>query len=218
MTATGSPHDLALERGAETISDHGGFARMKSLSRPVPVSPSSRWRQGIRLGTAFAIGLGIALPAMAQWAWRDDAGRTVFSDQPPPASIKKEQILRQPAGNVISATPAPAAAPAPAGAATPAAPGAKPVATGPKTLAEREQEYRKLQQERADAEKKQAEEQALAARKQQECNRARGYLRQLEDGIRIERSDAQGNREILDDAQRSAEMARAREVMAATCN
>jgi hypothetical protein len=108
---------------------------------------------------------------------------------------------------VLSAPPAPAA-----GATKAAAPAAQ------KTLAEREQEYRKRQLDRAEAEKKQADEQALAARRQQECNRARGYLRQLEDGIRIARTDAQGNREILDDAQRAAETARAREVIQATCD
>jgi len=161
--------------------------------------------------TLLALGFAASMPAFAQWAWKDSAGRTVFSDQPPPASVKQDQILRQPAGGVISipgpAAPAPGAAPQ--GSAKPAA---------PKTLAEREQEFRKRQQERSEAEKKEAAEQALAARRKDDCARARGYLRQLEDGVRIVRTDAQGNREFLDDAQRSAEMARAREVINATCN
>ena len=148
--------------------------------------------------------LAVALPATAQWAWRDDAGRTVYSDRPPPPSVRKEQILRQPAGNALAAP-------------TTAAPAAAPAAAAPRTLAEQEQAFRKRQQERAEAEKKQAEERTLAARRQQECERARGYLRQLEDGVRIARVDAQGNQVILDDAQRSAEMARARELIAASC-
>jgi hypothetical protein len=184
---------------------------MNALSPRASVVPLAR-----RLVTGVALTVVVALPAAAQWAWRDDTGRTVFSDQPPPASVKKEQILRQPAGNVISAPSLQAPPPAPGSA--PAAPAAKAATAGPRTVAEQEQEFRKRQQERADAEKKQAEEQALNARKKQECERARGYLRQLEDGVRIARTDAQGNREILDDAQRTAEMARAREVMAATCN
>lgn len=163
---------------------------------------------------ALALGLAACLPALAQWAWKDDGGRTVFSDQPPPAAVKKEQILRQPGGGVISS--AVPTAPAPSSA---SATGAKPAApAAPKTIAEREQEFRKRQQERADADKKQAEEQALAARRKDECTRARGYLRQLEDGVRMARTDAQGNREFLDDAQRSAEMARARESINANCN
>lgn len=165
------------------------------------------------LGQAAAalLCLSTALPVAAQWAWRDDAGRIVYSDRPPPASVRKEQIVRQPAGNALAApATAPAAAPA-------TAPAVAPAATAPRTMAEQEQAFRKRQQERADAEKKQAEEQALAARRKQDCDRARGYLRQLEDGIRIARVDAQGNQVILDEAQRSAEMVRARELIAGAC-
>lgn len=170
------------------------------------MNPTPALRRPARLAVALFVGAAVCLPALAQWAWKDASGRTVFSDQPPPASVKKDQIVRQPANNVLSAPAAPAAAP---GKAAPAA---------PKTVAEREQEYRKRQLDRADAEKKQADEQAMNARRQQECDRARGYLRQLEDGIRIARTDAQGNREILDDAQRAAETARARELIQTNCN
>lgn len=159
-----------------------------------------------RLALALLVGATVSLPALAQWAWKDDSGRTVFSDQPPPASVKKEQIVRQPANNMLSAPAAPSAA----------SKGAAP--SGPKTTAEREQEFRKRQLDRAEAEKKQADEKAMSARRQQDCERARGYLRQLEDGIRIARTDAQGNREILDDAQRASESARARELIQANCN
>jgi hypothetical protein len=153
----------------------------------------------------------LAAPAAAQWAWRDENGRLVFSDRPPPAGVKAEHIVRQPA-----AQPAP---PPVTGDADGAKAGAKgePKA-GSKTIADRELEFRKRQQERADAERKQAEEQAQAARKAQDCERARGYLRSLEEGQRIARTDAQGNREILDDAQRAAEIQRMREVVARSCN
>ncbi len=171
---------------------------MKLCLRFDPVRSIHLRRAGVAL-----LCLAVALPATAQWAWRDDAGRTVYSDRPPPPSVRKEQILRQPAAGALAAPAAPAPAAAPAAA--------------PRTLAEQEQAFRKRQQERAEAEKKQAEEQALAARRQQECERARGYLRQLEDGVRIARVDAQGNQVILDDAQRSAEITRARELIAASC-
>lgn len=179
-------------------------------------------RAALLAGSALLLS-ALAAPVAAQWAWRDTNGRTVYSDQPPPATVRKDQILRQPGGGVIAA-PAPGAAPGAApttgsGAAAPAAANAKAAApTGPKTVAEREQEFRKRQHERADAEKKAADEQALAARKQDECNRARGYLRQLEDGVRIARTDAQGNREILDDAARNAEIGRARDLIKANCS
>jgi hypothetical protein len=168
------------------------------------------------LGIATLVALGVSPSANAQWAWRDASGRVVYSDQAPPVSIPDSQIIRRPAGR----TAAPAAPVAPPAAATPAPAGAAPAATksaAPKTAAEQEQEFRKRQQERSDADKKQAEDQAAAARRNADCERARGYLRQLEEGMRIARTDAQGNREILDDAARNAEMQRTRDMIATGC-
>ncbi|TNF62372.1 MAG: DUF4124 domain-containing protein, partial [Burkholderiales bacterium] len=42
--------------------------------------------------------------AHAQWQWVDDAGRKVFSDTPPPATVPERNVLRRP-----HARPAPAA-------------------------------------------------------------------------------------------------------------
>jgi type IV secretory pathway VirB10-like protein len=154
-----------------------------------------------------AAGLALALPVAAQWAWKDDSGRMVYSDRPPPAAIKPSQVVRQPARDTLAMPDAPDAAARPAAAPTKA----------PPTLAEREMEFRKRQTERAEAEKKAADEQAMAARKAQDCERARGYLKALEDGLRITRTNAQGEREYLDDAQRDGEMKRAREVIGQSC-
>jgi hypothetical protein len=148
----------------------------------------------------------LATPAAAQWAWRDDNGRFVYSDRPPPASVKANQIVRQPGGSSVVAVPAPGAAPS------------APPTAAPKTWAERDMEFRKRQQERADAEKKAAEETARSAQRAQECERSRGYLRALEDGMRIQRTDAQGNREFLDDEGRNREVARMRELIAKNCS
>jgi hypothetical protein len=163
-----------------------------------------------RFALASVLGLAAvayALPADAQWAWRDGSGRTVYSDQPPPASVKPSQILRQPSTQSFG-TPAADPGSAPDGKAD-----TKDAPKGPKTLAEREMESRKRAAEAADAEKKQAEEQAQNAQKAAECDRMRGYLRALEDGQRIARTDAQGNREILDDAARASETRRVREAL-----
>lgn len=168
-----------------------------------------------RFALASVLGLAAvayALPADAQWAWRDDTGRTVYSDQPPPASVKPSQILRQPSSQSFG-TPAADPGAAPDGKAE-----TKDAPKGPKTLAEREMESRKRAAEAADAEKKQADEQAQNAQKAAECERMRGYLRALEDGQRIARTDAQGNREILDDAARATEIRRVREAMTRGCN
>ncbi len=145
----------------------------------------------------------LALPAYAQWSWRDASGRVVYSDQPPPVGIKPDQVLREPKPG--SSLPSPGAS------------SSSENKSGPKTIAEREMEFRKRQQERADGEKKQQEEQTRSAQRAQECDRMRGYLRALEDGIRVSRTNAQGEREYLDDAQRTAETARVRESMGKSC-
>jgi hypothetical protein len=161
----------------------------------------------------------ICTPSAAQWAWKDTNGRLVYSDRPPPSDVKPANIVRQPATQA-TASPAPAATAAD-DAAKPAdgsSSDAKSPPSGPKTIAERELEFRKRQQERADSEKKAAEEQTKSAAKTAECERARGYLKSIEDGVRITRTDASGNREFLDDAQRAAEADRARKIIQSTCS
>ncbi|HWL74686.1 MAG TPA: DUF4124 domain-containing protein [Burkholderiaceae bacterium] len=157
-------------------------------------------------------------PCEAQWAWKDGNGRTVYSDRPPPPEIKPGSIVRQPNTQTL-ANPAPASGPLDDAAKPADAKGAdaKAAPNAPKTVAEREMEFRKRQQERADSEKKAAEEQTQSAAKTAECDRARGYLKSLEDGIRITKTDASGNREFLDDTQRAAEMERTRKIIQSTC-
>ena len=159
-------------------------------------------------------------PTEAQWAWKDGNGRVVYSDRPPPSDIKPAQIMRQPSAPLL-ATPAPTTgtvddAGKPSDAKN--ADNKTPAPNAPKTIAEREMEFRKRQQERADSDKKAAEEQTKNATKTAECERARGYMKSLEDGIRIQRTDASGNREFLDDAQRAAEVDRTRKIIQSTCS
>jgi Domain of unknown function (DUF4124) len=177
--------------------------------------PRTRRLAALAIATVAAV---YASGAVGQWAWKEDSGRIVYSDRPPPANVKSTQILRQPA----------LAAPAPATAPQAAAPGAAatdgdrqataPAASAPKSIAERDMDFRKRQQERADSERKAQDEQQKSAAKAAECERARGYLRSLDDGVRISRTDASGNREYLDDAQRAAESERTRKAIQQLCN
>ncbi|MFN7572474.1 MAG: DUF4124 domain-containing protein [Betaproteobacteria bacterium] len=157
--------------------------------------------------------LGLVGSAVAQWAWRDAAGRMVYSDRPPPADIKPEQIVTRPP----AVAPAPAKSPPPV--ATPAAPApATPAPTKAKSAAEMEMEFRQRQQEREAAAKKADEQRAKAEARAAECERARGYLTVLERGERVVRLNAQGEREDYTDAQREAEIKRLRQQIAAGCN
>lgn len=176
--------------------------------------PRTRRLAALAIATVAAVYAG---GAAGQWAWKEDSGRVVYSDRPPPANIKATQIIRQPA----IAAPAPAPQPATPGAAggdaeraaTPPA-----ASTAPKSIAERDMEFRKRQQERADGERKAQEEQQRSAAKAADCERSRGYLRALEEGVRISRTDAAGNRDFLDDTQRAAEIERTRKMMQQLCN
>lgn len=172
---------------------------MKQPSMRIPLKTT------LTMAAALAVALVCSGTARAQWAWKDENGRLVFSDRQPPSNVKPENIVRQPAQSsavrkTVEAAPSEGATPGAA-----------------RSVAERDMEFRKRQAERTEAERKQAEELANVARRNADCERARGYLRSLEDGARIMRTDPQGNREFLDDTQRATEIARAREAVARSC-
>src|SRR5271165_6507586 len=131
------------------------------------------WFARAALVAAVVSGLAASGSAQAQWVWRDPNGRSVYSDVPPPPDIKPADILRRPSG-AESLPGGDAARPAPA--ADNGQP-PKPAAAPPRSIADQELDFRKRLQEREKAEKKQADDEALAARRAQDCERARGYLR-----------------------------------------
>lgn len=171
-----------------------------------------------RVLPALLLGLlvGALLPAtaQAQWKWRDADGRIQYSDRPPPASVPERNILSRPASPPPgSLAPAPTATPASAASAPPPGRAASGAAAGqdPELLA------RRRQAEAQEAARRRAEEEKLARQRLENCQRARDYLRSLDSGQRIARTNAQGEREFLDDAQRAAERRRAQEVIGSEC-
>lgn len=158
---------------------------------------------------AFAA-LVTALPAQAQWTWRDKDGRITVSDLPPPREVPEKDILRKP--NSPARAAAPAAVTAPAAATTPAAP-----ASAPPTALEREVQARKRAADEEKAAKARAEEERNATRRAENCRQARNHLTALESGQRIARTNDKGEREVLDDQGRAKEAQRAREVIASDC-
>ena len=155
-----------------------------------------------------ALGLTLALPAAAQWKWRDKTGQTQYSDLPPPPGVPEGDILQRPTGATTPRRPAPVAVPASAATATPL-PGAR--ASDPELEARR----KKAEQEGVD--KKKAEDARLAATKADNCARAKEQMRTIDSGQRMARINAKGEREVLDDAARAAETQRTRNVMASEC-
>jgi Domain of unknown function (DUF4124) len=162
---------------------------------------------------AAVLGAGLALPAAAQWKWRDRNGVVQYSDTPPPNGIPAQDVLQKP--NPIQRN---LVAPPTAASAAAAAPSAAPLA--PKG-ADPELEARRRKQEIEKADKGKSEERAqaekLALAKADNCARARAHMRTLEEGIRMVRTNANGEREVLDDKARAEEKSRAREVIASDC-
>jgi hypothetical protein len=170
--------------------------------------------------------LAAAPPALAQYKWRDENGRMVYSDLPPPASVAPSAVLRAPA----RPAPAPAAggsgasakdaAPAATGAVAPAAPAAaaNPAAAAPSpSIADREMAFRKRRLEQEDAARKSADAEARSARVSAACDAARADARVMESGVRVGTVNERGERDILDDAQRATRLEAARRVLREAC-
>ena len=164
----------------------------------------------------LAVACTWALGAAAQWQWIDKDGRKVFSDRHPPAEVPAKSILTQPGGTTVAR---PAATPEASSAenATPAAaaskPAAKPVAAGK----DKELEEKKAAAEAAEAAKKKAEEEKIARAKAENCTRARQAKATLESGVLMKQTNAQGERVIMDEASRNAEIKRTNDIIASDC-
>jgi hypothetical protein len=147
-----------------------------------------------------------ALPASAQWKWKDARGQVVISDVPPPREIPDRDVLQKPGlvNRREAAQPAPAAS-------------AAPVEAVAKAKVDPELEARKKKAEQEQNDKTKAEEQKVAAQRADNCKRARAHMGSLDSGIRLTRVNEKGEREILDDKQRAEEVARTRQIIASDC-
>lgn len=154
------------------------------------------WLKQITLAAFLAF---LSASAAAQYAWIDEHGVRQYSDQPPPASVPKQRILKAPGFPQRAVEDAPAAA------------GGEPKEAAkerqaPMTLAEKNAEYQKRQIERAEKEKKAAQEAKLAADQARNCEQVREYQQSLQSGERIARREKNGERSYLTDEQRAQEL------------
>jgi len=137
--------------------------------------------------------------AMAQYKWVDKNGKVQYGDTPPPGA--QASPLRAPAPPSTEPEPAKRGA-----------------RSGPASVAEKDAEFRKRQQESEKDREKQAHAQREAEEKRENCARAQEYLRGLESGQRVSRTDAKGERYFLEDAQIAQEKAKARQVAQQWCS
>lgn len=164
----------------------------------------------------LALACSTPLLAAAQWQWLDDGGRKVFSDTAPPANVPANRILRQP-GQRPAQVPESPVADLPTAAVPAAGAVAVPSAGQRAPGKDKALEDRKKQAEAAEAAKAKAEEQKLAQAQADNCTRAKAGKADLASGVRIGRTNAKGEREIMDDKAREAEGKRLDTVIARDC-
>lgn len=162
-----------------------------------------------RAALAAILVLAAALPAQAQWKWRDKSGQITASDLPPPRDVAEKDILQRPADAAVR-RPAPAAVTVDGAGSAASAPRAKPPV-------DKDLEAKRRAGEQEQQAKAKAEDEKLAQQRAENCRRARAHLQALDSGMRMARTNDKGEREILDDKQRADESRRANEVIASDC-
>lgn len=149
--------------------------------------------------------------ACAQFVWIDASGNRQYSDQPPPASVPKNKILKEPALTLRSTTPPPPGPAATTGA--PATPTVAPAAKGPMTTAEKNIDFTRRQNERVEKDKKAADEAKEAAAAAKNCERAQAYAQSLKSGERVSTTDKNGEKGFLSDEKRAQEIGETRKLL-----
>ena len=134
------------------------------------------------LAVSLLAATGVTDAAAALYKWTDAQGRIVYSDQPPQANVKTEQLR---------------------GAPPPANPNAA------KELAQREADFRKRQADAEKAAAKAGKDSASSAEHAESCAQAKGQLKQLaESQLAIYRYNEKGEREVMDEDARGRERAK----------
>ena len=134
------------------------------------------------------------------YKWVDKDGKVRYGDTPPPGV--KASSIKTPSSGEAPPT---------------ASKDAKEAKKGPLTPGEQEREYRLRKAEASkEADKAEAERRAKAERNEG-CERTREYLRTLESGQRIARTNPSGERYYLDDNQVAQEVAKAQQSVQQAC-
>jgi len=153
---------------------------------------------------------GLSSACLAQWQWLDKDGHKVFSDRAPSPDIPEKNILKRPGGTPRAAAEvksdgASAAAPAPANSAPTV------------SALDKELEAKKKQVADAEAAKRKAAEEANTKAKIENCARAKQAKSTIDSGVRLSRTNAAGEPEIMDDSARAAESKRIQGVINSDC-
>lgn len=167
---------------------------------------------------AFA---AVGADAQTLWKWRDASGQMHISDTPPPPGTPARNIVSgPPAGTPPSpgvTTTTTATSSSSTTTTTPADPSATAASAGETAL---DKKKKAADKEKADKEKadRAAVDAKNAAIRKDNCTRAQASLAGLQGGQRIARINANGEREVLDDAGRAEEIKRTQDVVSSNCS
>jgi hypothetical protein len=140
-----------------------------------------------RLAIAAVFLLLSPLASAQLYKWVDKDGKVHYSDQPPPAQASKQ--INVPTGSGSGA---------------------------PSALA-KDKALEKTRAESRDAAKKADDAERIAKQRQDECDRARSYLKGLENGGRFVTFDEKGERVFMEEAQIEAAKSKARQNVEEAC-
>ena len=142
----------------------------------------------------------VSMSASAQWQWIDKDGRKVFSDRAPGPEVLEMDILKRPLGKAAATAPqSEASAPRLSGI--------------DKDLVEK-----KRKTDEAELAKRKAEQEQVVKAKVENCARAKQARSTFASGQRLSRITEKGERELIDDAARSAELKRIDAIIQSDCN
>ena len=146
-------------------------------------------------------------PVSAQsYKWKDAKGQTIISDTPPPRSAKAESSgVPQTPNSSVPATSKEANAVN------------SKTTSAPKTIAEKDMEFKKRQKEEQERLDKANLEQKNAASNKQACETARQAISALQSSGQINHLNSKGETVPMDGNARKNELERARKVAEETC-
>jgi len=153
--------------------------------------------------------LAFAAGAQAQslWKWRDASGQLHISDTAPPPGTPAKNIISGPGGGAAPVLSPKVDAPS------------APASAGDSAL---DKKKKAIDKDKADqAAKEKADHDAAVAKneavRKDNCTRAQASLQALQSGQRMARFNDKGEREIMDDDARAAEMKRTQDAVASSC-
>jgi hypothetical protein len=162
----------------------------------------------------FLIGVAglMSMSATAQWQWIDQGGHRVFSDRAPPLDVPEKNILKSPSvQGAKKALPTESAA-------SPAITSTQQDNTLNISGIDKELIEKKKLADQAAAAKRQVEQEKILKIKIENCSRAKQAKANFDSGMRIARTNEKGEREVIDDTLRAAEVKRIQTIINADCN